>query len=485
MKLLINSSLFLDMEKPSNRLDDFRSPISITFACIVGLSLALMDAYYYPKNPVELEAKEVVASILLVMDSGTAEKFYVSTVFRMLGMIIGISVGVSLSMAEQYIWMSYKDSKEDWHEDDWKLVVYRCMIVAPVILVCTLLMKRFPKYAFPIVIFAVQVPAGLFGKGVHDAASKVMSGLAALLVATLSIVVFERINTTALLTEANSKAITGVLRICELAIEADSSLSEEFTSHSETVHKSVSQAESSIQTYAQWRSLTLRELKKDFSILVKPMRPLYYEAFSLYWSNVQCYRATSYRAEIMFCDSEESFQYHFKPERDRIVESLRTIRAELDTFFSREYFTDEITESTLKRIITPQLWDTLYLSQTVMRKKYIETRGECFTTFAQRWNVTHMMRRLVNMTIALLEYVRALSRLFLKDEDKRTILDRQLDELLDSLDEMRTSELPGVRQRSQSEISPESPTRNAFPLSTEDETAPLKTFTRSETKGGL
>ena len=450
------------------RLSELRGPISITFACTFGLAIALIDQYYYPKSPIELEAKEVVSSILLVMDLGSAEKFYVSTVFRLMGMIAGIAFGVSIGMVPKLIWPSGLGKDEEW-----KIMTYRATIFGAVVLMAMLLMKRYPKYSFPFIIFAIKFPTGLLAKTVKDAISKILSDVAALFIAMLSIVVFERINTTALLTESNGKAISGVLRICELAIDSQEDEVEEFNARSEEVHKIVSQAEASISTYFQWRAMTCRsESRKDFSLIVKPLRPLFYEGYSLFWSNKQSYHCAEYKSEILFCDSFELYELHFRAPRDQLVEALRCIRNEFEVFLSKSYFTQEYSEEMLTRVIQTHLWDGIFVSQQFIRGAYMEHRTDCFSTFAQRWNVTHFMRQISVMSLALVEYVRALSMLFIKDEDKKALMGQHLDELAEALEELRSDEMGGLRGSSGIM---DSPTNMAY----------SKAFARGATKGGL
>jgi hypothetical protein len=466
------------------RLSELRGPVSITFACTFGLLISLIDQYYYPTSPVQLEAKDVVSAILLVMDLGTTEELYVSMVFRMAGMIGGVALGVGLSMGEQLIWNEYKASRKVWHEDDWKLILYKSCVFAPILLTCTNMMKAFSRYAYPIVVFAVQVPTGLFAKGPQHAVTKIASAFAAMLVAVLAVIVFERLNTTALLTEANGRAITGVLRVCELAIEADPAKAEEFTEHSEEVHQTLTQAESSIQTYFQWRSLTLREKsKKDFTLLVRPLRPLFYEAYSLYWSNAQSYKASSFRADILFCDDERDYEKYFKSHRERLLAALGAIKREFSKFLARQYFTADMAEELLQYVIERELWDNLFIAQQSLRASYMEHRTECFETFAQRWNVTHFIRQTAVISLALVGYVKAVAELFIRDEDRRTVISRHLDELMDAMDELRSSEMGGLRGRSYS--TSDSVTSVGSMRSRAMSEDVLKTFARSETKGGL
>lgn len=462
---------------------ELRSTLAITFACTFGLLIALIDELYYPKSPVELEPKDVISAVLLVMDLGNAEKLYLSTMARMLGMISGVFFGVALSLIEESIWISYKDTKKERHEDDWKLILYKASVFAPIVFSCTLLMKRYPKLGFPIVVFAFQVPTGLFARNIRHAASKIMSSLAAAFVSILSIVIFERVNSTAILTEANERAIRGVIGVCEIAIEGDPLKVDEFYNNSETVHKALSQADSSITSYSQWRTYTCRDTIKDFSILSKPLGPLFYESFSLYWSNAQCYRATAYRAEILFCDSQSLYDQYFKADKIRVLNSLAVIKTQLSKFLSRQYFTDEITQSLLNHLVEQELWGNMYLSLDNMRTTYLDHRADCFSTFSQRWNVTHMLRRMMVIATALTNYVRSVSLLFLRDSSRRAEYDIRMEKLVHAFEDMRTSEVPGIRTRLGSD-STSSPMSN---YSSGINNSPIQRdyFSRQATKGGL
>ena len=426
-----------------------RGPFAITFACVVAMAISLVDQTYFKAGPFRLRAPAVISSILLVMDIGTTEQFYLSTTLRIMGTIAGLSLGLAFSVVEESLVRSYKDPKDQRHPGDWKLIIFRVMVLVPIIFSCTMLMKRYPKYAFPLVIMAVQTPSGLFAANVREAVSVTVSSVFAVLIAVMSIVTFENLSTENHLSENLGKAIEGVLSVVELALKSDRTLVDKFSLFTEQVHKSISTVETAIATYRQWRGLTCRTLKRDYGILVKPMRPLFYQAYSLYWSNTESYRAEQYSSGIMFCDSKELYDKYFAEYRNQYLEAVEHIRADMAHFYSKTFHTGEEVDSTLERVLEDYMWNGMYLAQEQIRANYMQYRSECFSTFGQRWNVTDFMRHLAMMTLAFVEYFRAMTVIFLRDEDQRAQILRHLDELSDALDQLRKDE--------SNEASPKSP----------------------------
>ena len=429
---------------------ELKAPMAVTFACAFGMAIALVDRSIFNfDSPFDLKASSVLSAILLVMDMGSAEKFYVSTSYRMIGTLAGMCVGLLLALAEGAIISGYKDHRK-WHQEDWKIIVYRTSVLVPLIFASTLVMKRWSKIAYPVVVFAVQTPSVLFKKDMADAVSSIVSTVVALSFAALSIVVFDNMSTESIISESNYKAVEGVLSVMELSMKADHAKSDEFRKYSEQVHKFISQAESAAATYSDWRKVTCRKLDKDYSGLTKPLKALFYQAYSLFWSHAESFKATEYDAAILFCESDEIYRRFFKESVEEVIAAIRETRERFDKFLIRKYHTSEETFATFLGIVDGLLWDRLYVAQDQIRATYLDKRMECFPTFAQRWNMTHYMRQLCLMSLALLEYVKALAEIFLEDVDKQAVLFRHIEELADALDEMRKNELVFLRIRTTS-----------------------------------
>jgi hypothetical protein len=64
----------------------------------------------------------------------------------------------------------------------------------------------------------------------------------------------------------------------------------------------------------------------------------------------------------------------------------------------------------------------------------------CFSSFLQRCGITDYLRQLSLMTLALVDYLKAFSQIFLKDDDTVARLNGELDRIAEALDAMRKSE---------------------------------------------
>jgi hypothetical protein len=427
---------------------ELKGPISVTFACAFGMAIALVDRNIFnDDSPFDLKAASVLSAMLLVMDMGSAERFYLSTTYRMLGTLAGMGWGIILAVAEYAVIAAYKaDSKP--HGGDWRLVVYRVSVVVPTILFSAIAAKRWSKMAYPIVVFAVQTPSILFKKDMADAVSSIVSTVLALSFAAFSIVVFDNMSTDSIIAESNYKAVDGVLSVMELAVKADHSKADDFARYSEQVHKFITQAESAVQTYADWHRVTCRKPPKDYSQISKPLKALFYQAYALYWSHAESFNATTYDAAILFCESEDVYRRHFKASVEDVILGTRAVKQTLESFLLKFYRTSDETFAVFITIVDTCMWDHLYVAQDRIRATYLEKRSECFPSFSQRWNMTHYMRQICLMSLALLEYIKALACVFLEDADKQAIVLRHIEELSDALDDMRKNELVFIRSRS-------------------------------------
>ena len=445
--ILRSQKSFIFVPKPLSKeaIDLFtwkqlRGPVSVTFACMLGMCLALADEFYFKDTPFKLSAAGVMGTTLMLMDMSTSEKFYVQTFFRIIATVGGIGLGMSLAYAESFIAKAYKSDQKQLHEDDWKLILYRSSTLIPLVFICTLMMKIFPKYSYPFVVFAVQTPAALFAADVKEAVGLGLSALCAIVVAVIAIVTFENFTTDSLLMDTNNRAIQGVLAIAQFALRGDSSA--DVLKNSETVHKSINSAETSIATYSQWRRITCRSVAHDYSQLIKPMKPLFYQAYSVYWGNVDSFRAHEYHSDYLFCDTKNQFEMHFKSHVDAIHIAIDGIRDELNQFFAHMYHDDDEVVEMLERVIEGYFWNGLCAIQQDLKANYLEHRDECYSTFAQRWNMTDYLREFAMITLALVEYFRSMALLFISTDngDKQAVIFMRLDELSEALDNLRREE---------------------------------------------
>lgn len=433
---------------------ELKGPYAVTFAALLGMVAAMLYEYYDPVSTIRIKTAAVLSTTLLIMgEMGTSEKFYLKTTLRVLGVIMGIALGMIYAVFEKLIedYLEIPNSvavannqtgaKE--YPNEWILITYRIAILTPTIFICCLLMKVFPKYSYALTVLAIHCPLALLAKTIYASLGITLSAVLAVTAAVISLILFDKLTTESLLMETNRVCINGVLSVFQLSVTGDPENIDQFLNHTDAVHKSISSAESAHETYAQWRAWTFRMVKHDFKALVKPTRPLFYQAYSLYWSNVAAYHATEYRADILFCNDKESYEKLFKGLVDDMVISIEKIKENLVRIYSQPDIKAEELDSVFDDIIASCLWNGMLRAQEEIKRTYLRNRKTAFTTFGQRWNMTDYLRQIAMMTLAFVDYMRAMTNVFQKEE-RRMRLAKLLEELAEALDDLRREEESAV-----------------------------------------
>jgi hypothetical protein len=422
---------------------ELKGPFAVTFAAVFGMVSAMIIDYYKPRWEYTIKTAAVISTTLLIMgEMGTSEKFYLKSTLRVAGVLSGIALGLLYAVFEGLMmkYLSITAGKESESPYGWIMIPFRVGIVSPTIFVCCLLMKIFSKYSYAINVMAIHVPVALLAPTTAASVGIAMAALIAVFSAVMALLLFDKLTTESLLMETNKTCITGVLAVFQLAIMGDPENLDQFLKHTDSIHKSISSAESAHDTYVQWRQWTCRRVVHDFKALVKPTRPLFYQAYSLYWGNVAAYHATAYRAVILFCNDSESFERHFKVLVDEMVIAVERIKEGFGRLYSDPSALKEETMDLLfDDIITNWLWHGLLRAQEEMKRQYMRNRKTLFSTFGQRWNMTDYLRQIAMMTLALVDYMRTLVGVF-QSPARQVRLNKLLDEVADALDELRREE---------------------------------------------
>ena len=419
---------------------ELKGPLSVTLACILAMVGSMMIDYFMPDWDYKIKTAAVISTTLLVLgEMGTSEKFYLKSTLRVAGVLLGVAIGLLYAVFEDLLMqhLGIKSGKEGSHPQGWIMIVFRVGLLSPTVFVCCLLMKLFSNYSYAINVLAIHVPAALLAPSTAASLGIAMAALIAVVSAFVSLILFDKFTTESLLMETNRSCITGVLAVFQLAITGDSENLDDFLKYTDSIHKSISSAESAHDTYVQWRQWTCRSVLHDFKALVKPTRPLFYQAYSLYWGNVAAYHATEYRAVILFCNDSESFEKHFKSLVDELVISVDRIKDGFTRLYSG--VSDEDLDLLFDDLITNWMWHGLLRAQEEMKRQYMRNRKTLFSTFGQRWNMTDYLRQIAMMTLALVDYMRALVMVFQKPA-RQVRLNKLLDEVADGLDELRREE---------------------------------------------
>ena len=401
---------------------------------------------YYQPGWIVIKTSAVISTTIMIMEMGTSEKVYIKTASRIVGVIAGVILGMTYAVSERSL-ASYlnvtppKNPADGPHPREWILILFRVAILVPTIFVSALFMKIKGEYSYGLTTFAVHVGNSFLAQTLEAGLSIAVAALLAVATCVVSLVAFEKFTTATLMMDTNRICIHGVLSVVQLSITSDPETQTQFATHCDSVHKSISSAESAHETYEKWRRWTCRTSVQDFKALVKQARPLYYQAYSLYWGNVSAYHAAEYKSEILFCNELESYLRVFKPLVDELVTVIERIKDSLSDLYGvndKQKSKEEI-DSVLKDIIANLLWNGLMRIQQQLKREYLRNRKSCFSTIGQRWNMADYLRQLAMMTLGVVDYVRALINIFQKD-DRQIRLNGLLDELAIALDGLRKEE---------------------------------------------
>ena len=414
-----------------------RGPVSVTFACLCGLAATQVMWYYDVPKAMKIKTAAVLSTIILIMEMGTSEKLYIKSTFRVIGVMVGICIGIVFALIEstvqKYLGIQTLGSGTD---NEWVILLFRVLVLGPSIFIVCILMKLKPTFAYGLNVAAINIPAAMLAKTIWQSLGVFVGIMMAAFLCVFALVIFEKFTTESYQMDTNRVCIHGVLSVFQLALTSDRENGEKFSKHADSVHKSISAAESAQETYVQWRRYTCREVVHDFKALVKPTRPLFYKAYSLYWGNVSAFHADQYRAEHLFCDTPEKYEKLFRVYVDDLVRLIEEIKDDLGLLYSTPYMKQDEKDALFDRIIIDRLSHRMVPIQETIKQTYIVNRKTCFSTYGQRWNMLDYLRQVNMISLALVEYVIALVKVFQRGESKERFM-KVLDDLEISLDTLR------------------------------------------------
>ncbi len=418
--------------------NNMKGPLSVTFASLMAMLITQILGYYNVPKDYQLDTPGAMIGILAIMEMGTSERFYMKTTYRVIGAVTGVGVGMLYAYIERVV----KDHSSLLPKSDLTgaLIGLRVGLLTPTIFVATVCMKKFPMYSQGISVLMIHVPPAMIAKDYQKALAVTVSLGVAVFVSVISLVSFERVTSESTLLETNKKCVHGVLSVVQLAITADPVNTAKFTKHTNEIHKAISSAETAIRTYGDWRSMTCRNPVHDFKALMKPIRPLFYQGYALYWTNVSAFHANEYKANILFCDNQLLYDKHFRDQVEEMVHIIEGIKDTLGNIFSHSSHKNQVPITELVDIVIVNgLWNGICRLQESLKKTYLLHRKDCFSTIRQRWNVLDYLRQLAMITLAFVEFCKTLVKVFETPDRQERVLNL-LNEIAEGLDRLRKEE---------------------------------------------
>ncbi len=413
----------------------FRGSYAAAFACLLGMVVSMVFEYYRKGNQLEIDSSLVVTTIVMLMESGTSEKFYYMTALRMLGILIGVAMGMTLAILETLIESTYKGTTLRGlnhlgaHHLDWVLILYRCVSLTPIIFVCSLYMRSFPRYTTVFLMVAMQCISTLLSPTLRDATAVAAGSLLALVVSVISMAGFRNYSSESLLMETHKKVFADIVGIMQLAMRPpDMHSDEQFAKLTKAVEESFRLCDSSFEQYHVWRKWTGRNVDHDFAQLLVSARPLYYQSHAIYWSNYGSRYSSQTKSRVWFCDSQFLYEAHFQRISKDLWESLESVRIKVNELFTNESIKNDPEQlfESFHTLIHTYIRDALINAEKDLRRTFMRYKGTCFSSLQQQWNLANFLHELTMSTLGIIGYVAALVTVFVNQESYKEIL---LDEL--------------------------------------------------------
>ena len=385
---------------------NLQAPLSAVAALVLG-GLAAM--FSQASTGIKLSPASVISITTIVMEFGSTERFYVRSLLRVVGTVIGACVGFGLGA----IGILIGDDMVGWNVV--QLQAYRLGMVAIFGLVTFVGMKIYADNGHGFMMFGVTLFSVLFTVTWTSALTAMLSALAGVIVSIITILLFQFPKTDRMLAETHRKAAENLFTLTRMSVEADPRTIEDFDDCAVQVRKALQSTSASFEVYAQWRRWTRRKVKHNFDSLSTATRPLFYVAYSMYWNLVQSPTASQSGGVFFFCNNPTQYDKYFRTPRMMVEGSLMSIQASLTRILVRDPKDPCGPQQHMEMIVMRHLWHGCMRNIHILKEQYIAHREECFATFGQHWSVCDYLHQLISLTMAIAAYVHAIAEIFMPD----------------------------------------------------------------------
>jgi len=390
---------------------NLQGPLSAAAAVVLG---GLAAVFSQMSTGVALNPASVMSITTIVMELGSTEKFYVRSILRIIGTLIGAACGFGFGAVAVLIAGSTRAGMQD--PEYIAAESFRLSMAAIVALITFSGMKFYERVSHAFMMFGVTFFSVLYTETYISAATAVLSAIAGVMCSILTILMFQFPKADVMLAETHRGAVESLFTLVRFAIEADPRCMDDFDDCATTVRKALTSTQASFQIYAQWRRWTRRTVIHDFDQLSRATRPLYYVSYCMYWSLVEAPSAASDIGGIyLFCNDQSQYMKYFQQARILLEGAIMSIQASLTLILVHDPKDTVPPQHHLEIIVSRHLWHGCMRSIHILKEAYIEHREECFSSIGQRWSYIEYINRSIALTLAVVAYVNAIAGIFLPE----------------------------------------------------------------------
>jgi len=416
-----------------------KKPLAATMAVVIAALCTIVAEY---NSLVKIDPGSVVFITILLVDMGTTETFYVTAFFRIVGTLLGLGIGAGVSFISNAL-VSNENSI-------YKLTAFRLSILSIVIFIPLWIDVRSPKYSYASKMFIYTVTSLIFS-GLSNATTiaMIVALVGGILIATLTMWLFDYDSAEAILLEDHKKLIKQVFYMMKISVRANPTFRDDYFKTLDDSKESFTSNIEGIQNYERWMKWTRRIPPFDFIILTNSLRPLYHQAASLFWSLCREKMITVGPATDpihLYCSNPELYFGNYHEFVVKIVDSIDRMEEKLVRVL--ETHPRQILEST-RRNFSPRRWwhKKLHASQVKenqqslsilmedilkqdiqsgfirhvmsMKKRFYESKNTSHIQFNQKWLMSEYLYQLLVVIVEVLDYLVVVTDTVVRDEKQR------------------------------------------------------------------
>jgi hypothetical protein len=421
-----------------------RKPLAATLAIVIATICTLIAAYY---ELVTVDPGNLVFMTVLLVDLGSAETFYVTAFFRIIGVLLGLGVGAGIS----FISNALRASDVSYVE----INTFRVSMLAIVIFIPLMVDVTYPKYSYASIMFVYTVTSLIFsGLSNADTIATIVALVGGIVIAFVIMLIFGYESAEALLLSDHQKLISKVCLMMKISVRANPTFRDEYFKTLDETKQSFSTNIDSINNYERWMRWTRRIPPFNFVLLTQSLRPLYHQTASLFWSlcRDRLISAGPTTDPIhLYCSTAELYFDHYHQFVVAIVESIENMEKRFGQIF--ETHPSHILQKILKhgktislsvkqrvrslsssssphhshkhgpsliinRILHEDIEAGFLKNWSSMKMTFYEHRLTSHSQFSQRWLMSDYMYQLLVVLVELLDYLGVVTDTVVRNDDK-------------------------------------------------------------------
>ena len=423
--------------------EKIKKPFAAAVGVTVGGVCALLVSH---AEVVNLDPSSIVFVTVLLVDMSSAEAFYVTATFRIIGTLFGLLAGAGVSFVSNAIVAT--------GESAWGLHSFQLACMALFVFAAFYVEVNYPKYGYVSIIFVYTATALVFA-GTTNAVTiaTVAAVIGGCVIATTVMWIFNYESAEATLLRGHQTLVSHVMNMIKWSVRANPRYREDYFKIMDDTKTAFDTNADSISNYVRWMRWTRRQPPFDFVALTKALRPLYNQTAAFFWAmcreRVLGSATEQYLdARYLFCLTSDNYFEFFHGFVTELVESLESMQGKLETVF-RQHPNDLIRRlREIKSTIIPSrkpvvrgtsvdtdeiffsiLRDDMHVilkSIIKMKHRYTLNKASFHPQFAQQWLFSDYLYQIALILLDLLDYLGTTITTVCADHEVQTRLLRKL-----------------------------------------------------------